>query len=67
LSDVDESVMKEKEEEEGDGEEGEIEGEEEIYDEVVEEEDTDYNITYFDNGEDYGGNESDAVEEGPCY
>ncbi|CAI7995337.1 DNA-directed RNA polymerase III subunit RPC7 [Geodia barretti] len=67
LSDVDESVTKEKGEEEGEGEEGEGEVEEEVYDEEVEEEDTDYNMSYFDNGEDYGGNESDALEEGPCY
>ena len=67
MSDVDESVTKEKGEEEGEGEEGEGEVEEEVYDEEVEEEDTDYNMSYFDNGEDYGGNESDALEEGPCY
>ena len=53
------------------GEEGEGEGEEalveEFYDEEIEEEDTDYNVTYFDNGEDYGGDEEDALEDGPYY
>lgn len=57
-------------EDKGDEEEGEGEGEEvteEVYDEEIEEEDTDYNVTYFDNGEDYGGEEEEALEEGPCY
>ena len=42
--------------------------EEEIYDEELEEEGTDYNMTYFDNGEDYIG-EDDNLEdnEGPYY
>lgn len=57
-------VKDEKEEEE----EKEVEEEaEEFYDEEIEEEDTDYNVTYFDNGEDYGGDEEDVLEEGPCY
>ena len=34
-------------------------------DEEIEEEDTDYNVTYFDNGEDYGG--EDASKERPYY
>ena len=51
-------------EEEKEGEEGAME---EFYDEEIEEEDTDYNVTYFDNGEDYGGDEEDALEEGPYY
>ena len=63
----DKSVTREKGEGEEEGEEGEGEVEEVFYDEEIEEEDTDYNMTYFDNGEDYGGNESDAPEEGPCY
>ena len=42
-------------------------GDDEYYDEEVHEEGTDYNVSYFDNGEDYGGDEDDALEEGPCY
>ena len=38
-----------------------------VYNEEIEEEDIDYNVTYFDNGEDYGGDEDDVLEEGPCY
>lgn len=41
---------------------------EELYDEDEEEEGTDYNLTYFDNGEDMdGGGEDNALEEGPVY
>lgn len=42
---------------------------EEYYDEELEEEGTDYNLTYFDNGEDYIGGEDDNLEEneGPYY
>ena len=42
-------------------------GDEEYYDEEGQEEGTDYNMSYFDNGEQYGGDEDDALEEGPCY
>ena len=65
---LDETTPGGKGEEEGE-KEGEGEGEEveEVYDEEIEEEDTDYNVTYFDNGEDYGGDEDDVLEEGPCY
>ena len=47
----------------------EEENTEEIYDDEEEEEGTDYNLTYFDNGEDYdvGGGGEDALEEGPIY
>ena len=43
--------------------------EDENYDEEIEEEGTDYNLTYFDNGEDYLAGEEDALEdnEGPYY
>ena len=49
--------------------EEDIVSEEEVYDEEIEEEGTDYNLTYFDNGEDYLGGEEDALEEneGPYY
>ena len=58
LAKLDEAQGEVKGEEEGEeGEEGEAE--EEYYDEEVEEEDTDYNLSYFDNGEDYGGDEDD--------
>lgn len=40
---------------------------EEAYDEHEDEEGTDYNLTYFDNGEDYEGGEDEALEEGPVY
>lgn len=42
-------------------------GDDEYYDEEIQEEGTDYNVSYFDNGEEYGGDEDDALEEGPCY
>ena len=52
-----------------DHEEEELMTEDEIYDEEIEEEGTDYNLTYFDNGEDYLAGEEDALEdnEGPYY
>lgn len=28
---------------------------------------TDYNLTYFDNGENYGADEDDDLDEGPVY
>lgn len=40
---------------------------EDSYEEEEEEEGTDYNLTYFDNGEDYDVGEEDALEEGPVY
>lgn len=46
--------------------EPEEEDAEEVYDEEEEEEGTDYNLTYFDNGED-DVVEDDALEEGPVY
>lgn len=39
---------------------------EEIYEEE-EEERTDYNLTYFDNGEEFDGRDDDALEDGPVY
>lgn len=50
-------------------EDEELMTEDENYDEEVEEEGTDYNLTYFDNGEDYLAGEEDALEdnEGPYY
>jgi hypothetical protein len=47
---------------------GEEENVEEVYDEYEDEEGTDYNLTYFDNGEDYDvGGDDEALEEGPVY
>ena len=46
---------------------GEENPEEEVYNEEEEEEGTDYNLTYFDNGEDYEGGEEEPLEEGPVY
>ncbi len=43
---------------------GEEENPEEVYNEEEEEEGTDYNLTYFDNGED---REEEPLEEGPVY
>lgn len=54
----------------GEGEEqsAEEESSEEVVDEEEEDEEgTDYNLTYFDNGEDYDIGEDDALEEGPIY
>lgn len=46
----------------------EEENAEEVYDEYEDEEGTDYNLTYFDNGEDYeAGGDDEALEEGPVY
>ena len=51
------------------GEEEELLTEDENYDEEIEEEGTDYNLTYFDNGEDYLAGEEETLEdnEGPYY
>ena len=47
---------------------GEEEAEEEFYDEELEEEGTDYNLTYFDNGEDFAPDEDEEkLEDGPSY
>ncbi|XP_036368700.1 DNA-directed RNA polymerase III subunit RPC7-like isoform X1 [Octopus sinensis] len=54
----------ENETEENEGEENELE---EYYEEEEEEEDNDYNLNYFDNGEDYGDDDDDDVDEGPTY
>ena len=40
---------------------------EEIYEEEEEEEGTDYNLTYFDNGEEFDGGDDDTLEDGPIY
>lgn len=52
--------------EEGEKKEGQEEEEEEEYEEEELEEETDYNLTYFDNGEDYGDDDEDD-DEGPIY
>ncbi len=44
----------------------EVPEEEEFYDEELEEE-TDYNMSYFDNGEEYAADDDDNLEEGPYY
>ncbi|XP_064382112.1 DNA-directed RNA polymerase III subunit RPC7-like isoform X1 [Halichondria panicea] len=44
-----------------------ISGDEEYYDEVIEEEGTDYNQTYFDNGEDFVEEDNLEENEGPYY
>lgn len=46
---------------------GEEENAEEVYDEYEDEEGTDYNLTYFDNGEEYDVGDDEALEEGPVY
>lgn len=45
----------------------EEENAEEVYNEYEDEEGTDYNLTYFDNGEDYEVGDDEALEEGPVY
>ena len=47
--------------------EEEVAEEEEYYDEEFEEEGTDYNLTYFDNGEEFGAEDDDGLEDGPYY
>lgn len=44
-------------------EEDEVFSDDEYYDEEIEEEGTDYNLTYFDNGEEYGGEDDEPLEE----
>lgn len=57
------------EKEEQTGSEGEVTGgeTEEEYDEEVEEEEGDYQQTYFDPGDEYAVDEDDALEDGPSY
>lgn len=56
------------EEEKEDEEENEVDEEEELLDEDDLEEETDYNMTYFDNGENYGiDDEDDNLDDGPIY
>ena len=63
---LEKSERREEEEEEEGGPEA-LEEEEEYYDEEIEEEGTDYNLTYFDPGEEYMADDDDPVEEGPYY
>lgn len=57
------------EKEEQTGSEGEVTGgeTEEEYDEEVEEEEGDYQQTYFDPGDEYAVDEDDALDDGPSY
>ncbi|XP_033111777.1 DNA-directed RNA polymerase III subunit RPC7-like [Anneissia japonica] len=67
----------EKREEEGSGKEDEeekeekegeaVEDDEEFYDEEEMEEGTDYIVSYFDNGEEFGLDDDDNLEDGPVY
>ncbi|KAM6309452.1 DNA-directed RNA polymerase III subunit RPC7-like [Podargus strigoides] len=57
-----EEVTSEEEEEKEEEEEGKEEEEEE-YDEEEHEEETDYIMSYFDNGEDFGGDSDDNMDE----
>ncbi|KAG8146604.1 putative DNA-directed RNA polymerase III subunit RPC7-like protein, partial [Naja naja] len=59
---LEEEVTSEEEEEKEEGEEGKEEEEEE-YDEEEFEEETDYIMSYFDNGEDFGGDSDDNMDE----
>ena len=59
--------QREGENESGGEEEGEVIEDDDYYDEEIEEEGTDYNLTYFDPGEEYGLDDDDALEEGPYY
>jgi len=54
-------------EQSGESEQSGEETTEEVYEEEEEEEGTDYNLTYFDNGEDYEAGEEDALEDGPVF
>ncbi|XP_039215864.1 DNA-directed RNA polymerase III subunit RPC7-like isoform X1 [Crotalus tigris] len=62
LEKKEEEVTSEEEEEKEEGEEGKEE-EEEGYDEEEFEEETDYIMSYFDNGEDFGGDSDDNMDE----
>lgn len=62
LEKKEEEVTSEEEEEKEEGEEGKEEEEEE-YDEEEFEEETDYIMSYFDNGEDFGGDSDDNMDE----
>ncbi|XP_004689636.1 PREDICTED: DNA-directed RNA polymerase III subunit RPC7-like [Condylura cristata] len=58
-----EVTSEEDEEKEGEEEEEKEEEEEEEYDEEEHEEETDYIMSYFDNGEDFGGDSDDNMDE----
>ncbi|XP_014460143.1 DNA-directed RNA polymerase III subunit RPC7-like [Alligator mississippiensis] len=62
LEKKEEEVTSEEEEEKEEGEEGKEEEEEE-YDEEEHEEETDYIMSYFDNGEDFGADSDDNLDE----
>ncbi|XP_038023852.2 DNA-directed RNA polymerase III subunit RPC7-like [Anas acuta] len=62
LEKKEEEVTSEEEEEKEEEEEGKEEEEEE-YDEEEHEEETDYIMSYFDNGEDFGGDSDDNMDE----
>ncbi|XP_053134834.1 DNA-directed RNA polymerase III subunit RPC7-like [Hemicordylus capensis] len=62
LEKKEEEVTSEEEEEKEEAEEGKEEEEEE-YDEEEFEEETDYIMSYFDNGEDFGGDSDDNMDE----
>lgn len=62
LEKKEEEVTSEEDEEKEEEEEKE-EGEEEEYDEEEHEEETDYIMSYFDNGEDFGGDSDDNMDE----
>lgn len=61
LEKKEEEVSSEEEEEKKDEEEEKEEEEE--YDEEEHEEETDYIMSYFDNGEDFGGDSDDNIDE----
>ncbi|KAJ7307513.1 hypothetical protein JRQ81_009537 [Phrynocephalus forsythii] len=62
LEKKEEEVISEEEEEKEEGEEGKEEEEEE-YDEEEFEEETDYIMSYFDNGEDFGADSDENMDE----
>ncbi|NXN95414.1 RPC7L polymerase, partial [Rhinopomastus cyanomelas] len=62
LEKKEEEVTSEEEEEKEEEEEGKEEEEEE-YDEEEHEEETDYIMSYFDNGEDFGADSDDNLDE----
>lgn len=65
LKEIDKSESKD---DEASGDEAVVSGDEEYYDEEIEEEGTDYNQSYFDNGEDFVVEEDNLEEnEGPYY
>ncbi len=64
LSKLDKSDSKD---DDASGDEAIVSGDEEYYDEEIEEEGTDYNQTYFDNGEDFVEQDNLEENEGPYY